>query len=125
MALSDPAKNLWPGGHIIEDGDASASITSKVVDISGATHCGVQLYSAAAGTRAGTVAIQESIDGENWVAITFADDTTSITVTASTLLNELKNLAGLGGLYLRVVYTSSSGTGTLQCYATRKFSAKG
>jgi hypothetical protein len=108
------------------DGTAmSATITSKAIDIQGATHCGVEYYSAAAGDRAGTLAIQETISGENWHPVTFTDGTTSITVTASTLLSGLKNLAGLGGRWIRVVFTYSSGTtGTLDCWVLPKYSAK-
>lgn len=118
-------KDLAINNKIIDREAASANITSKVIDLQGATHCGVEYYSAATGDRAGTIAIQESISGEHWHPVTFTDDTTSITVTASTLLSDLKNLAGLGGRFLRVVFTHSGGTtGTLNVWALAKYSAK-
>lgn len=120
MSIDNPSKNLVPGGQLIADGDMSADITStKICDIERAKCAGVQLYAASA-DHVGTIAIQESIDGDNWVAVEFADGSTSITVSASAALSELKNLDGLGGRYMRIAYTRTSGSGTLQAYVLPK-----
>lgn len=119
MTIANPSRNLVQSGQIVTDGDASASITSKIVDIARCSVCGVQLVSPS-GTRVGTIAVQESINGDDWSPVQFADETTSIAVSSGSALSDLKNLAGLGGQFLRVVFTSTSGTGTLQVWAFPK-----
>jgi|GEM_PF-4761564 len=101
------------GGHLIKDGDMSASITGKSMNIEGATVVGVQLTSASA-THVGTVAIQMSNDGTNWTTVE------SFTVAASTVLDQWFDLVEVGGRSLRAIYTRTSGNGTLNVTACRK-----
>ena len=117
--------NMVAGGVVVDGETMSADITSKAVEMEGHTVAGVQIYSSSTGDRAGTIYVQESNDDTNWVNIQLNDDTlttsTDIPVTASTEVSKLYNLAGLGCRFLRVKFSSSSGsTGTLTVYINKK-----
>jgi hypothetical protein len=111
--------NLVQSGKVIDAAAMTANITSLAVDIRGATVAGVQCV-AASGTHVGSIAIEESIDGDNWFPVPFSDGSSAIAVTNGAALNDLKNLGELGGAFLRVVYTFTSGTGTLSVWVLPK-----
>jgi hypothetical protein len=114
----------WTSGKFIDSTSCAASFNSDEVAIDGADVVGLELHSAAAGTRAGTVAIQASCSGDNWNAIAFYTSAgalvTSLTVTASTLFSEHIDLTGMGARRIRVAYTASTGTGSLDGYVVLK-----
>ena len=97
-------------------GDMSGTVTSKTLALAGSATVGLHFVSAAAGTRAGTWVIQGSVDNTNWVTLSFTNSSgalvSSLTVTASTLHNDLVELADVGFPFLRCVFTNSTGTGT-------------
>jgi hypothetical protein len=107
------------GGKLIDGGDMSGNITSDIMDIQGCTVAGVEYYAASA-THVGTLQIQESISGDNWTDVEFTDGTTAKTAASGSAFSGLVNLPGLGGKFLRVTYTFSSGVGSLDVYAIRK-----
>jgi len=100
---------------IIDAGDMSASITSSTFDCSSTDAVSIQLHAASA-THVGTVAVQGSIDGTNWNAITLDSTPTAASGSAFDALIEL----AVAFKYLRVVYTFGSGAGSLDCWACLK-----
>jgi len=126
--------DIVPGGVLINGVSMAADIDlptdgtasdTKVMVKEHTDKVGIELYSAS-GTRAGTVEIFESNSGIHWKhgihwkQVTFEDDETSLTVTASTEFKEFKNLNGLCSRYIYVKFTDStsgSGAGTLYVYA--------
>ncbi len=112
------------GGKLLDGESLAANIdTGTTVDIQGHTTVGVELVTAS-NTHVGNISIQESISGDNWDNIQLADDTLSnsqlIPLASGSGTTKMYNLSGLGGKFLKVIYTVTSGTGTLDCYVMRK-----
>lgn len=112
------------GGKLLDGESLAANIdTNTWVDIQGHTTVGVELYTES-NTHVGNISIQESISGSNWDNIQLADDTLTntqlIPLSSGSATTKLYNLSGLGGKFLKVIYTATSGTGTLDCYVMRK-----
>lgn len=101
--------------QIITGGDMSlASITSQAVNIEEADNVGVQMNWT--GTPVGTFAVQCSIDGSNWVALSLPSSPAAAGGASSALLD----LVGLCSKFLRVVYTKGSSTGSLDVFVQGK-----
>jgi hypothetical protein len=110
-------KNFLAPYLIINAGDMSAaSVTSSVTNIERLDNICLQFISTGAGSPNGTIAIQGSLDGTNWAAL---PGITAPTVTGSDI-NVLSNLNQRPEKQIRVTYTKSSGTGTLNVYLCAK-----
>lgn len=104
---------------------ASATITSAVTNIEGLDNIGLQLVWT--GSPVGTFAFQISADYAqdflgnvtntgNWVAIS----TTPNIAAAGSADTAYVDISQLSAPWIRVVYTKTSGTGTLNGYITAK-----
>lgn len=112
--------------QIITSGDMSqASITSEVVPITLGDNVGIQLNFT--GTPEGTFEVQVSIDhmqdmngnvsvAGNWIPLTFSS-VPSATGSADEIYLDMNQLSAP---WLRVVYTRSAGSGTLNAFVTYK-----
>lgn len=114
--------------QIVTAGDMSAAtVTSGVADIRIFDNVGMQINFT--GTPTGTFAVQGSVDyladafnpavvknAGNWTALTLSPSPVA-SGAASTILLDLNQLSFP---YIRVVYTKTSGTGTLNVYVSGK-----
>ena len=116
---------LFPKSIITAGNMASASITSSVVEIRNQDNVGIQL--SWTGTAVGTFAVQISINhaedangnvtvAGDWVALPLSP-TIAAAGSADSAIIDLNQMSAS---YIRVVYTRSSGTGTLNAYITAK-----
>jgi hypothetical protein len=107
----DPACSKWttPDTTLnLAGGDMSSSLTSPPISLNGCRHLSITLHADSA-THVGTVAVQTSDDGSNWNAETLSSTPTAASGSAFDARIELETSAA----YARVVYTASSGAGTL------------
>ncbi len=110
------AKTRWedksPGGLLIDGDELDASITTATaLDVSPYHKCGFQInVDNATYDGVGTWSFEETIDGTNWVGITFNDGTTTVALVASTSLDHMV-LIETHARMVRPVYTSTSGGG--------------
>lgn len=121
-------KNTLPPFPTINgDGDMSADITSPVTDIRFIDN--VALLLKWTGTPVGTFAVQGSVDYvaalPNASRVANAGTWTSLTLSptpsaAGSADHVLIDLPALGFPFIRVVYTRTSGTGTLTMYISGK-----
>ena len=104
---------------------ASATLTSSVVEIRNQDNVGIQL--SWTGTAVGTFAVQISINhaedangnvtvAGDWVPLTLSPSIAAAGSADSAIID----LNQMSASYIRVVYTRSSGTGTLNAYITAK-----
>lgn len=100
--------------QVIVSGDMSqATITSTAVNITGGRH--VALHAEWSGTApVGTIALQGSNDGVNFRSIQAAS---AVTGTPGGLVLNFPNLALVA---VNVLYTKTSGTGTLNAFVSLK-----
>jgi hypothetical protein len=100
---------------IISAGDMSAaSITSPTIPFLGIDNINIQCVWT--GTPTGTFAINVSLDGTNWTALTISPSLSA----AGSASNFDLDLNQLGAAYFQVVYTKSGSTGTLNCMSYGK-----
>ena len=104
---------------------ASATLTSSVVEIRNQDNVGIQL--SWTGTPVGTFAVQISINHAQDASgnVTVAGDWVTLTLSpsiaaAGTPDSAIIDLNQMSASYIRVVYTRTSGTGTLNAYITAK-----
>ena len=107
------------GGQVATDQAMSTSFASTVVELGPYSMAGIHIVTANT-DAVGTWKVQQSIDGSNWVDLTFIDGSTTIAEASGTNTNELLDLSYLGGRYLRLYYTATSGDGTAQAYVELK-----
>lgn len=100
--------------HLVEDGDMSGNITSDAVDVRYLDNVAIQLVWT--GTPTGTFDIQGTVDGETWAGLSFGGSPAAVGAAG----NHLIALNNVPFDQLRVVYTSSAGTGTLQVHFEAK-----
>lgn len=115
--------NLSPY-HIINAGDMSATITSTPTNILWLDNVGIQLIFT--GTPTGTFSVEVSndyatengtpIDSGTWTAISFGSAPTAGGAAGNIYLD----INQLSAAYVRVVYSPTSGSGTLDAYITGK-----
>lgn len=99
--------------QLVVDGDMSSDITSASTNIMNTDRVGYQLsYS---GTPTGTFSVQVSNDESVWVDVTF-DSTPTAAGQAGTDFLEVETAAK----FVRLVYTATSGTGSLDAHITAK-----
>lgn len=108
------------GGSVMSESTMTADTTSTVVDIQG-FNAAVQLITNT-GTHAGSVIIQLSNDGSNWVDYAFLDSAgdiqTSLTVANGVANNDIVEVVS-GAKFLRVFYDYTSGDGTIDVTVIR------
>lgn len=118
------SKKVLPRFQIITSGSMGASITSAVTNIQYIDNIGIEIY-VSAGSPVGTYAVQVSADYQqdaagnvvnagNWVSLSFS---TAPDTTVNPIYLDMNQLSAP---YIRLVYTRTSGTGTLQAYITGK-----
>jgi hypothetical protein len=100
-----------------------ADLTSDVLDLGAHRHLPLQMESAS-GTREGLLYIQRSSDGTTYYNVPIVNAMTGIpaaalTVTASTDFYEDAEIE-TSARYLRLFFDRTSGTGTLNVWATIK-----
>lgn len=97
--------------QIITAGDMSGSLTSAVYDLQYKSLAAVQAFYT--GSPVGSLVVQGSCDGTHW--------STQQTATAISAAGDiLLNIGLVGFQFLRVIYTRSSGTGSLLVIASSK-----
>ena len=120
--MAGNSKNFLPPFKIITAGDMSqASLTSLITDIRNLDNIALQLVMT--GTPTGTFAVQTSLDYNptTGVAGTFIPLTLSPAPAATGgAQNIYIDLNQIAGPYMRVVYTRSAGSGTLDVHITGK-----
>ncbi len=115
-----PLKSLLKPYHLMVDGNMGGSLTSAVFDVSYTDNVGIQLTWTS--TAVGVFSVEGSIDYDdtaasgNWSALTFTV-TPEALGTAST---HLLNLSNIPYKKLRVKYTRTSSSGTLQVWVMAK-----
>jgi len=107
-------KNIIKPFHLLTDGDMSGNLTSDSVDVTYTDNVGFQLTFT--GTPTGTFSCEGTIDETNWSALSFSS-TPQAVGTADT---HLLNINQIPYKKLRVKYTRTSGTGTLNVYVMSK-----
>jgi hypothetical protein len=99
--------------QLVTNGDMSqASITSSVLDMSNYVLASIQAVFT--GSPVGVFKIQRSND-----KVTFSDDASSV-LSISSSGDWVWEIASVGSRYARLVYTKTSGTGTLNVVANEK-----
>lgn len=113
-------KNIIKPYHLMIDGDMSGNLTSNIVDVTYTDNVGIQLTFT--GTPSGEFAVEGSVDYDdhlstgNWSELTFST-TPQATGSADT---HLLNLNQIPYKKIRVTYTRTSGTGTLNIHVMSK-----
>lgn len=109
-------KNVIAPVQIIESGDMSADITSSVLVLQWMDNAGLQIEWAST-DAIGTIEVQASVNGVTFYALTFS---TALTQPNSNNGGYLVNLNQFPFRYFRVFYDRTSGSGTLNVWATVK-----
>lgn len=109
-----------PPGKPVNDqtvsGDMSADIIGPVTFLDKIDNLTYQV-SWTSSTAVGTISVQGSADGINFIDLTFNP---TLTQPASNNGSYLINLALIPFMYVRLKYTRSSGTGTMAVYLNAK-----
>lgn len=105
--------------------DWTATYTSPTLVIGASNSiiaCEVYIPTGGGNDVIGTLTVQGSVSGNNWVDLTDdAGDASWAVDTTSATFKKLFNFSDIGFRYFRVVFTRSSGsTGTAEIYATQK-----
>lgn len=129
-------KNFLPPYHLIVNGDMSGSITSKATDIQTYDNVAIQLVWT--GGAVGTFQVQVSsdysqanvgasqvINAGTWTPITLQYLSNGSLLNATSIDTSVGspiylNLQELAAPYIRILYTASSSSGTLQAYISGK-----
>lgn len=107
-------KNIIKPYHLMTDGDMSGNLTSDAVDVTYTDNVGFQL--SFTGTPTGTFSCEGTIDETNWSALSFSSTPQAVGSADTHLLN----INQIPYKKLRVKYTRTSGTGTLNVYVMSK-----
>lgn len=102
-------------GYLFNAESAAASVNSKILDFEDADTASFH-FTSNTGTHVGTLKIQVSNDGSNWVDVSGL----SVAVASGTANNDMLVLQTDGSKYARAAYTATSGTGTLTVIAHKK-----
>lgn len=116
-------KNALPKFQIISAGAMVGDLTSTVTNIENLDNIGIQA-NITAGTPTGTLAVQVSGDysavngvvlvAGNWVTLT------TQAITAGSPANTYFDLNQLSSMWIRLIYTHSSSTGSLDAFILGK-----
>lgn len=117
-------KNVLANYHLVNAGSMAASITSDALNVTNLDNVGLTL--SWSGTPTGTFSVEVSNDGlwagltysgSIWTALTF---TPSLDAPAGSAASTYIDINQLSATALRVKYTRSGSTGTLDVYASGK-----
>lgn len=111
-------KTLMPIPIIINGDMSLASLTSITVPIQWEDNVGMQFVWI--GSPVGTLAVQVSLDQINWSSIPTTAFSGTYPVPGTTTSPGYLDMALLSAAYIRVVYTKTSGTGTLNVLCVGK-----
>lgn len=100
-------KHVLKKHQVVTAGDMSSDVTSDPTNIENLDHIAYQAVWT--GTPTGSVTIEGTVDGDTWTTITL-DTTISAAGSADDALIVLNNLPFVS---IRLKYTASSGSGTL------------
>lgn len=101
---------------IVTNGDMSGNITSSSTNIQFLDFWSFEII--VAGTPTGVFDIQISHDNSNWVSIPLSTAPVSTAGSPSPII--IENTQVVPAPYIRLVYTSTSGTGTLNVSLTAR-----
>jgi hypothetical protein len=107
-------KNIIKPYHLMVDGDMSGNLTSSSVDVTYTDNVGFQL--SFTGTPTGEFACEGTIDEVNWSTLTFSSPPQAVGSADTHLLN----INQIPYKKLRVTYTRTSGSGTLNVHVMSK-----
>lgn len=117
--------NLLRKVHIIENGDMSGDITSEAVHIGFLTNLGIQFVWT--GTAVGSFEVQVSLDYEQDIKGNVTNTGTWIPlelipapVAVGSADDIFIDITQLGSPWIKLKYSASSGSGTLQGYVAGK-----
>lgn len=102
----------FASNKLLEDGDMAATITTDSVSLAEKTQ--YALHAVFTGSPVGTLTVETSIDGTTYD--TLADSSTAVSAAGS----QMFNIIAAGYLWARLKYTRTSGTGTLNVFASVK-----
>lgn len=97
---------------IVTAGSMAATITSSTITLASKT--GYAMQAVYTGSPVGTLTVEGSNDGTTWSTVT--DSTVAVSAAGSTLYN----ISGVQYELARLLYTFTSGTGSLTVYASSK-----
>lgn len=100
------AGNFYQVSNYLVNQSLGATVTTDAFRIGEFDHIGVQLVVTDASSLNGSIQLQRSVDG-----ISFDNFLTAETVTANTVIT--KQIQDVYFGYIRIVYTRTAGTGTL------------
>jgi hypothetical protein len=114
---------IWGTTKLVASTSMAADITA-VINLKAARHVHLQFASAATGDRAGVIYVQTSSDASAWTSKKLINSSTGasvdyITVSTLTAVTDTVDVE-TDAQYLRVFWDVTSGTGTLDCWATVK-----
>lgn len=125
-------KNTLLSYEILTGANAAGNLVSAVTNIQRLDNVGIQVH-VASGTPTGTVQVQISADYEqdtegnvlvvgNWINLKQPDNTTLVAqvITAGSPAQTYFDLTQLSCPWIRITYTASSGSGTLNAFITAK-----
>lgn len=103
---------------IVTNGNMSGNITSTVVPLQYEDNVGIQLVWT--GSPVGTFAVQVSLDQINWIDLPSTAFNGTYPVPGTTSSPAYLDMALMSAAYIRLSYTSTSGTGTLNALLVAK-----
>ena len=116
------AKNTWGGGHLVDSGGAdnlSATFTSQTItlDANDGLSLEVMIDQTVEGTKTavGTISVEMSNSGINWIAVPISGANTTIAVTSGTDLKVLLSLTTVAR-FARFLFTRTSGNAICDVY---------
>lgn len=108
-------KNTLPPIYIISSGDMSGNLTSSVTNVQYLDF--VCIEAVITGTSTGSLDVQVSNDQTNWVSLPLDPPPTITSGSPNPIMIQITQEVAP---YIRVVYTASSGTGTLNVTLTAR-----
>ena len=113
--LPTPANGPGTQSSKVVNGIATGTNTiyTNIIPISRIDNTGIEV--AWTGNPVGTLSVIVSCSGNNWSALTF-----TFQQPAGSAGNMYLNLTDLGGGFLMLAYTNTSGSGTISAYARNK-----
>lgn len=118
-------KNSLNNYKIISAGDASGNVTSGPVNIQNEDNIGIQFH-LLSGTPTGTIGVEisgnynQNLNTGDWVAVTQSSPAIPVAITAGSPSDVYIDLSFLSAPWIRVKYTSTSGTGSFDAYIVGK-----
>lgn len=109
-------KNTLLPISIVRSGDMSSNITSNSVNIQFQDFVSIEVI--ITGTATGSLAVQGSHDNTNWVSYPLSADNTITAGSPSSFL--IENHQVLPSPYIRLTYTATSGSGTMNATLTAR-----